>query len=179
LKDFHSEWVQKKEKETREILNQDKNPYQEADDLQKASTELRKTIKIDTGGLKKSVNDLKDTFKGTGEQVKKTSEVFDDATKIKIAVSLGAGVFGAIVGGIRGEGAASTNDSGDIATSGITSPAVNTQQQATRVYAPEITTEVTAQGLFDVFSNNKRQLFALIANGVQTDTNLRNTIRSA
>ncbi len=140
------------------------------------------TIKLDTDGLKKSVNELKDTFKDTGDHVKKTSQVFDDATKIKIAVGLGVGVVGTIVGTIIGGGGGrvSTDVYGQIITPGLTSPAaVNPRMGATQVYAPEITTQVTARDLFEVFNNNKSRLFALIASGVQTDTKLRNTIRSA
>jgi hypothetical protein len=45
------------------------------------------------------------------------------------------------------------------------------------VYAPQVNTSVSAEGVFDVLSRHSRQFFSIISEGVQQDPGIRNAIK--
>jgi|GEM_PF-3310381 len=52
------------------------------------------------------------------------------------------------------------------------------KQEPNYVYAPQISTGASAGEVFDILNRHSRQFFSMVAEGVQTDTNLRNAVRS-
>jgi len=59
------------------------------------------------------------------------------------------------------------------------SAAAKPQQAANYVYAPNIQTAANAQEVFNVLSKHSRQFFGMVAEGIKTDSTLRNTVRGA
>jgi len=51
--------------------------------------------------------------------------------------------------------------------------------QAGYVYAPQIKAGASASEVFDVLNRHSRQFFFMVAEGVQTDSSLRNSVRGA
>lgn len=51
--------------------------------------------------------------------------------------------------------------------------------QPSYVYAPQIKTGASASEVFDVLNRHSRQFFSMVAEGVQTDSSLRNSVRGA
>lgn len=51
--------------------------------------------------------------------------------------------------------------------------------QAGFVYAPQVTTGASAAEVFDVLNRHSRQFFSMVADGVQKDSSLRNSVRGA
>lgn len=51
--------------------------------------------------------------------------------------------------------------------------------KANYVYAPQINTGASASEVFDVLNRHSRQFFSMVAEGVQTDSSLRNAVKGA
>jgi hypothetical protein len=62
----------------------------------------------------------------------------------------------------------------EIAKINLANGVLNGAAGAGYIYAPQVQTSVSAEGVFDVLSRHSRQFFSIISEGVQQDPGIRN-----